>query len=504
MNLNDIDIFGQYQNKDISDTESRLARITQGLEQDAKAEPVEPTPAEERVAGLASLLQKGGERGVPLLGTFKDPRQAYQMSQKLLRLVDPKQQGGIGELLPGFSFELARERDDRLGQGLSLLDLVPLAGPIAKQTAKKGITAFHGTGADFDKFDASKIGTGTGAQYYGYGLYFAKSKKTAQMYADETGGQNILYDGKLMYKDGKLVNDLKLDDESRILIESDSGDLARTRKNIQGEIADFEKNIKQAKEEIKKGAGGSSLIDSMERYVKNKKRQLSKIDSLEPKIKVEKGSVYKVKLDVDEDDLLDYNEPLDKQPNPAVQKKVASMPYFKELKKAQKKMLDYHKGQIAKLEQDLDKLKSDPNYFKNYLNRAPYYLKKVKKETLEEQIGHIRNEITEEKITALGVTARDNLYMKTKNSVQDPDFNSALRKANIKGMKYFYIPFDKRMSGENFVIFDPRIIEITKKYGVTVPVASAMLLQADLETGNLNTENLDNIDIFAEEDKKNR
>jgi hypothetical protein len=148
--------------------------------------------------------------------------------------------------------------------------------------------------------------------------------------------------------------------------------------------------------------------------------------------------------------------------------------------------------------------KSDPNYFKNYLNRAPYYLKKVKKETLEEQIGHIRNEITEEKIYALGVTARDNLYMKTKNSVQDPDFNSALRKANIKGMKYFYIPFDKRMSGENFVIFDPRIIEITKKYGVTVPVASAMLLQADLETGTLNTENLDNIDIFAEEDKKNR
>jgi hypothetical protein len=139
MNLNDIDIFGQYQNKDISDTESRLARITQGLEQGARLEPVELTPAEERVAGLASLLQKGGERGVPLLGTFRDPRQAYQMSQKLLRLVDPKQQGGIGELLPVFSFELASERDDPLGQGLSLLDLVPLAGPIAKTATKKGI-----------------------------------------------------------------------------------------------------------------------------------------------------------------------------------------------------------------------------------------------------------------------------------------------------------------------------------------------------------------------------
>jgi hypothetical protein len=87
----------------------------------------------------SGLLQEGGARGLPLLGTFEDPRQAYQMSEKLLRLVDPRQQGGIGEFLPGFSYELAQERNDPLGQGLSLLDLIPGGGLVAKQPIKAAI-----------------------------------------------------------------------------------------------------------------------------------------------------------------------------------------------------------------------------------------------------------------------------------------------------------------------------------------------------------------------------
>lgn len=39
----------------------------------------------------------------------------------------------------------------------------------------KGIRAFHSSPHDFDRFDASKIGTGEGAQVYGHGLYFAEN-----------------------------------------------------------------------------------------------------------------------------------------------------------------------------------------------------------------------------------------------------------------------------------------------------------------------------------------
>tara|TARA_R100001163_G_scaffold32894_1_gene25482 strand:+ start:1538 stop:3268 length:1731 start_codon:yes stop_codon:yes gene_type:complete len=81
-------------------------------------EPIEETGAQKRVRGLASLLQGAGFAG-------GDPRRSYQMSQKLLRTVDPYQQGGIGEFLPGFSYELAQERGDKFGQLLSTIDMIP-------------------------------------------------------------------------------------------------------------------------------------------------------------------------------------------------------------------------------------------------------------------------------------------------------------------------------------------------------------------------------------------
>ena len=51
-------------------------------------------------------------------------------------------------------------------------------------TAKSGITAYHGSPYDFDRFDISKIGTGEGAQAYGRGLYFAQNENVAKSYRD--------------------------------------------------------------------------------------------------------------------------------------------------------------------------------------------------------------------------------------------------------------------------------------------------------------------------------
>jgi hypothetical protein len=44
------------------------------------------------------------------------------------------------------------------------------------------MTVWHGSPHKFDKFDMSKIGTGTNAQAYGHGLYFAESPDTANLY----------------------------------------------------------------------------------------------------------------------------------------------------------------------------------------------------------------------------------------------------------------------------------------------------------------------------------
>lgn len=52
----------------------------------------------------------------------------------------------------------------------------------------KGITAYHGSPHDFDKFSLEKIGTGEGAQAYGHGLYFAEREGVAHGYRDRLSG----------------------------------------------------------------------------------------------------------------------------------------------------------------------------------------------------------------------------------------------------------------------------------------------------------------------------
>lgn len=63
-----------------------------------------------------------------------------------------------------------------------LPDGATLEGP-----ATFSIRAFHGTPHKVDRFSLDKIGTGEGAQAYGWGLYFAESRKVAENYRDNLG-----------------------------------------------------------------------------------------------------------------------------------------------------------------------------------------------------------------------------------------------------------------------------------------------------------------------------
>ena len=61
------------------------------------------------------------------------------------------------------------------------------------------MTAWHGSPHDHDKFDISKIGTGEGAQAYGYGLYFAGGKEVAEWYRNKLSGyspHNLVLNGE--------------------------------------------------------------------------------------------------------------------------------------------------------------------------------------------------------------------------------------------------------------------------------------------------------------------
>ncbi len=53
--------------------------------------------------------------------------------------------------------------------------------------------AYHGTPHKVDKFTLDKIGTGEGAQAYGWGLYFAQDKAVADSYRDALSSQEMKY-----------------------------------------------------------------------------------------------------------------------------------------------------------------------------------------------------------------------------------------------------------------------------------------------------------------------
>ncbi len=63
-----------------------------------------------------------------------------------------------------------------------------LVQPAETAAGTPAITAYHGSPHDFERFDISKIGTGEGAQAYGHGLYFAENEGVAQSYKDVLKG----------------------------------------------------------------------------------------------------------------------------------------------------------------------------------------------------------------------------------------------------------------------------------------------------------------------------
>ena len=77
----------------------------------------------------------------------------------------------------------------------------------AGDAVRQVIRAYHGSPYDFDRFDASKIGTGEGAQAYGHGLYFSEAEPVADWYRRElSGAPEILIGGEPLPPSAALSN----------------------------------------------------------------------------------------------------------------------------------------------------------------------------------------------------------------------------------------------------------------------------------------------------------
>lgn len=90
--------------------------------------------------------------------------------------------GLLGEAVGGVAPMLAAAKAPQIARGL-LQGAENLAAP-ATMNSQTGAIVWHGSPHKFDKFDASKIGTGEGAQAYGHGLYVAESPDVAKSYIE--------------------------------------------------------------------------------------------------------------------------------------------------------------------------------------------------------------------------------------------------------------------------------------------------------------------------------
>ena len=170
-------------------------------------------------------------------------------------------------------------------KGLSTpTDTEPMT-PVDTVRQSAGLTVYHGTPHDFDKFDINKIGTGEGNQAFGHGLYFAENEDVAKGYQDKLAQQvpQLVIDGKK-------------------IIPTSSADVQAYNK--WQDAGDIDEAISDAKSDIKISAdpeASQKIVESLEAYK-------AKNASLVPE-----GHLLQVKINRPSEHFLDWDKPLSEQ-----------------------------------------------------------------------------------------------------------------------------------------------------------------------------------------------
>lgn len=174
----------------------------------------------------------------------------------------------------------ARPFDDMLADAKFIMpDGALLTGA---QTHTLAARAFHGTPHKVDRFSLDKIGTGEGAQAYGWGLYFAEDRGVGEYYQRALADSALYFKGRPLLKNGRMVGSL--------------GDAELNEWFYHGsESYDPEESAQSAE-------------------VDGRPDIAAKIRALIPDItKGEPGNLYTVELLPDADEWLDWDKPLSEQ-----------------------------------------------------------------------------------------------------------------------------------------------------------------------------------------------
>lgn len=234
------------------------------------------------LAGLAGLAPD--EMG----GSVLDPntarvREAQAMTYPIgtaLQMLPGAKPAGAGAMAAGRAGERFAERAvpqimERGGMGAEMLQ------GMSRGTVSP-LDVYHGTPYKFDRFDASKIGTGEGAQAYGHGLYFAENPAVSKEYQVKLSST------------GSAKN-----------LASQFGDVDKG-------IAEAQRRIESYKQLIANGGGGS--MDRAQSMLRLSEKNLKDLLDIKAGVPANTGSLYKVDLpDEQIAKMLDWDKPLSEQ-----------------------------------------------------------------------------------------------------------------------------------------------------------------------------------------------
>jgi hypothetical protein len=335
-----------------------------------------------------------------------------------------------------------------------------------------GIIAFHGSGADFEQFRLEMIGTGEGAQAYGYGLYFTDSEDIAKFYRDtvSTGKTRIPYGGtedaaqaipdSVLYQDLDGYRSYMMGDAeevlSSVLAKQYSGEMPEQ------EIIDFNLEILKKSGvlnvEMPDGTTTSLLVDqSGDRFTATP-------------VKENVGKIYKVALTPKPEEMLDYQTTFADQPE-SVKAAVKSLGYdpdktFEAVENGERKVSVMSIDALGR-EERADFI--DGVAGATAQQQADKYISDQKTKMLKMPMPLVLDQLKT-------IIAQNEGFPGFKKSDAEKILSERLLAEGVPGIKYRAAgsraaSVDAADAEMNYVIFDENAIKILEKYGIVGPVA---------------------------------
>lgn len=308
---------------------------------------------------------------------------------------------------------------------------------------------WHGSPHDHNKFDSTKIGTGEGAQAYGYGHYFAENKDVAEWYKDKLSpsqdsdwyNKYLLWGGKEFSVDNLRSSGIKVDALSDVFKELFGG----TKEN-------FDEERVSALNKLNKDRAWLVTNNKSEDRIRDIDKSIDFISQLKFGDAISKqGKLYEVELAPEQDEYLLWDKPLSEQSD-KVKSALGELPVGKVnpdgLDMGGAVIRDNRKGQV----------KPGSAY--------PWILVS----------GDSKFDLTQKDVDRMladnkGNSTGENIYSRlTSTKGSQKSASEYLHSLGIRGIKYF--DGSSRAKGEgayNYVIFDDNDVSITAKFSRAIP-----------------------------------